>query len=144
MAVLAIASMVVAMTPRTSSGPVALSATTTPITARAIVEPPTPTVDGTQAATRQPAPRTALLTSFAAFPHAVTSGPQFVLDGTDVAQQPPADDEMVFLRTEAVTYELRWDDAQQLSVPDGSVVFDADGDLVARVDAGELLSLVGE
>lgn len=144
MAVLAIASMVVAMTPRTSSGPVALSATTTPITARAIVEPPTPTVDGTQAATRPPAPRTALLTSFAAFPHAVTSGPQFVLDGTDVAQQPPADDEMVFLRTEAVTYELRWDDAQQLRVPDGSVVFDAEGDLVARVDAGELLSLVGE
>ena len=146
MAVLAVATMVVAMTPRTSNGPVALSATTTPITARAVVEPPaSPSSAPSQAAASGPiGPRTALLTSFAAFPHAVTSGPQFVLDGTDVAEQPPAGDEMVFLRTEAVTYQLRWDDAQQLSVPDGSVVFDTDGDLVAHVSAGELLSLVGD
>ena len=37
-----------------------------------------------------------------------------------------------------------FDDAQRLTVPDGSVIFDADGDLVARVSAGELLSLVGD
>ena len=150
-AVLAVAAMVVAMTPRTSNGPFALSATTTPITARAIVEAPAASAAldvgaggrGTAAGVRPPTPRTALLTSFAAFPHAVTSGPQFVLDGTDVADQPPAEDDMVFLRTDAVTYELRWGDAQQLRMADGSVVFDADGDLVARVTDGELLSLVG-
>jgi len=143
MAVLAVATLVVAMTPRTSSGPVALSATTTPITARAIVEAP-PATELPTAATRPLAPRTALLTSFAAFPHAVTSGPQFVLDGTEIAAESPSDDDMVFLRTDAVTYEVRWDDAQRLSVPDGSVVFDTDGDLVARVSAGELLSLVDD
>jgi hypothetical protein len=144
MAVLAVAAMVVAMTPRTSSGPVALSATTTPITARAIVEPPASTGTGSQVAARSLAPRTALLTSFAAFPHAVTSGPQFVLDGTDIADRPPADADMVFLRTDAVTYQLRWDHARELTVPDGSVVFEADGDLVARVTDGELLSLVDD
>ena len=60
-----------------------------------------------------------------------------------MAAESPADDEMVFLRTEAVTYRLSWDDAQRMNVPDGSVIFDAEGDLVARVSAGELLSLVG-
>jgi hypothetical protein len=144
MAVLAVAMMVVAMTPRTSDGPVALSATTTPITARAVVEPPASAGASPAATSRPVAPRTALLTSFAAFPHAVTSGPQFVLDGTDVAERSPAGSDMVFLRTEAVTYQLRWDDAQRLSVPDGSVVFDADGDLIARFDAGALLSLVDD
>jgi hypothetical protein len=146
MAMLAVATMVVAMTPRTSSGPVALSATTTPIIASAVIEPPVSPAAATSPAATSGAvgPRTALLTSFAAFPHAVTSGPQFVLDGADVADEPPTDDEVVFLRTEAVTYHLRWDDAQQLNVPDGSVVFDTDGDLVARATDGELLSLVGD
>ncbi len=67
-----------------------------------------------------------------------------MLDGTDVADEPPADDELVFLRTDAVTYRLHWDDAQMLGVPDGSVVFDADGDLVAHMSAGEMVSLVGD
>lgn len=145
MAVLAVATMVVAMTPRTSGGPVALIATTTPISTRLIVEPPTPTITGSSGAEAvQVRPSTALLTSFAAFPHAVSSGPQLDLDGTDVAHESPRDDEMVFLRTEAVTYRLQWDEVRQLTVPDGSVVFDADGDLVARVSGGDLLSLVDD
>lgn len=154
MAVLAVATMVVAITPRTANGPVAMIATTTtittPITVRAILEPTVATELTAPATTPITAPettpldpRTAMLTSFSAFPHAVTPGPQLDLDGTDVAAESPADDEMVFLRTEAVTYRLSWDDAQRMNVPDGSVIFDAEGDLVARVSAGELLSLVG-
>ena len=150
MAVLAVATMVVAITPRTANGPVAMIATTTPITVRAILvptvatEPTTPVTTPVTAPETTPLdPRTAMLTSFSAFPHAVTPGPQLDLDGTDVAAESPADDEMVFLRTEAVTYRLSWDDAQRMNVPDGSVIFDAEGDLVARVSAGELLSLVG-
>ena len=82
LAVLAVAALVVAMTPRTSSGPVALSATTTPITARAVIEPPpsapsTPGADpslsaGTSSSIQRPP---VLLTSFVASPHAVTPGP---------------------------------------------------------------------
>ncbi len=85
-----------------------------------------------------------MLTSFVAFPHAVTPGPQLDVDGTEVAGEAPTDDETVFLRTEAVTYRLSWDEAQHMAVADGSVVFDADGHLVARVTDGVLLSLVGE
>ncbi len=146
LAVLAVAAMVVAMTPRTSSGPVALSATTTPITARALVTPPAPDTapDTATDTTQEMQSRTELLTSFVAFPHAVTPGPQLDVDGTEVAAEPPADDETVFVRTEAVTYRLRWDVAKTMSMPDGSVVFDEDGDLVARSSNGDLLSLVGE
>jgi len=154
-AVLAVATMVVAMTPRAVNGPVAMIATTTPISIRAVIDPPVATAPtapapapataaDTAAETTPLGPRTAMLTSFSAFPHAVTPGPQLDLDGTDVADDSPADDEMVFLRTEAVTYLLPWDEAQRMNVPDGSVIFDADGDLVARVSAGELLSLVGD
>lgn len=144
MAVLAVAAMVVAMTPRTSGGPVALSATTTPINTRAVVEPPASVTATPVAAPIEIRQRTALLTSFVALPHTVTAGPQLDVDGTDVADTTPDDDEMVFLRTEAVTYRLPWNDAKSLSVPDGSVVFDDDGELVARVTGGELVSLVDE
>ncbi|HUV18423.1 MAG TPA: hypothetical protein VMW33_08070 [Ilumatobacteraceae bacterium] len=145
LAVLAVAAMVVAMTPRAASGPVALSSTTTPITARAVVEPPeTALVNSTAPSmARTPlAAQTALSTSFVAFPHAITPGPQLDVDGTQVADAAPAGDDTVFVRTEAVTYQLTWDLAQHLDVPDGSVIFDADGDLVARVSEGDLLSLV--
>lgn len=148
LAVLAVAAMVVAMTPRAATGPVALSSTTTPITARAVVEPPeTASVSSSAPATvRTPlvAAPTALSTSFVAFPHAITPGPQLDVDGTQVADAAPADDDTVFVRTEAVTYQLTWDLAQHMHVPDGSVFFDADGDLVARVSDGDLLSLVDE
>jgi hypothetical protein len=142
MAVLAVAAMVVAMTPRTSDHPIALSSTTTPIIARAVVEPPASnnvTSPSTAGVLSTPI---ALSTSFVAYPHAVTPGPQLDVDGAEVAEEPPAGDDMVFVRTEAVTYQLAWDVAQQMSVPDGSVIFDVEGDLVARVSNGDLLSLV--
>ena len=74
----------------------------------------------------------ALSASFVAFPHAITPGPQLDVDGTRVAEAAPAGDDTVFVRTEAVTYQLTWDLAQYMDVPDGSVIFDADGELVAR------------
>ena len=61
-----------------------------------------------------------------------------------MAAAAPTDDDIVFVRTEAVTYSLRWDVAMEMSMPEGSVVFDADGDLVARVSNGDLLSLVDD
>lgn len=144
LAVLAVAAMVVAMTPRAASGPVALSSTTTPITVRAVVEPPETASVSSNATVRAPlaAGQAALSTSFVAFPHAITPGPQLDVDGTQVADAAPSGGDTVFVRTEAVTYQLTWDLAQHMDVPDGSVIFDADGDLVARVSDGDLLSLV--
>jgi hypothetical protein len=147
LAVLAVASLVVAMTPRTSSGPVALSATTTPITARAVVEAPASTAGTTPTSVAAPIevrPRTAMLTSLVAFPHTVASGPDFDLDGTEVADVDPDPDDLVFLRTEAVTYRLTWSQAQEMAVSDGTVVFDTAGALVARVADGDVISLVDE
>lgn len=86
----------------------------------------------------------ALLTSFAALPHAITSGPQLTLDGTAIATSLPDDHDIVLVRTEAVTYELPWGEVPHLDVPDGSIVFDGAGDLLAHVDDGVLVTLVGD
>lgn len=155
LAVIAVAGLVVAMTPRTSSSPVALSATTTPVAA--LREPTNaPPGIGTSAATASVRVATAaasglpripigaLLTSFSAFPHAVTSGPQLTLDGTGVANRLPDDHDIVLVHTEAVTYELPWGEVPFLGMPDGSVVFDGAGALVAHVAGGELVTLVGD
>ncbi len=149
LAVVAVAGLVVAMTPRASSSPVALSATTTPVTAirSAVATPPITTrpAFATTAGIGGPLmPIGAVLTSFSAFPHAVTSGPQLTLDGTEIAAALPDVHDPVLMHTEAVTYRLAWGEVAFLDVPDGSVVFDGNGDLVAHVAGGELITLVGD
>ncbi len=139
---MAVALLVVSMTPRTSSGPIALSATTTPIVARASVETPAPTPSRAQSL--QMGGSDLLLASFAAFPHSVTRVLPLELDGTAIADELPAGNEVVVVRTEAVTYEMRWSVAESMIAPDGSVVFDAEGELVALVADGELVSLVDD
>ncbi|TFH15469.1 MAG: hypothetical protein E4H05_08190, partial [Acidimicrobiales bacterium] len=115
LAVVAVAGLVIAMTPRTSSSPIALSATTTPVSAvrsndattmPVIASSPTRVATATSAGL--PAPRIpigALLTSFSAFPHAITSGPQLTLDGTGIATELPDVHDIVLVHTEAVTYQ---------------------------------------
>lgn len=145
MAVMAVALMVVAMTPRSSPGPIALSATTTSIITRAAIEVPdraTPPVRRAQSL--QLSTSDTPLVSFSAFPHSVTQVQQLDLDGTAVADELPLADDVVLVRTEAVTYEMRWIHAQSMAAPDGSVVFDLDGELVAHVAAGVLVSLVDD
>lgn len=144
--------MVVVMTPRAGSGPVAISATTTPITQRAtILSPATPSAAGSattsEISARPSAARTSaavLLTTFAAMPHTVSAGPQLDVDGTEIASERPDGDDVVFVRTGDVTYRLNWANVPMLDAPDGSVVFDSNGDLVAHVSGGELLSLVDD
>jgi hypothetical protein len=142
-AVLAVAGLVVAMTPRASSGPIALSATTVP--APAIDAPATVRAASAVSAgvSGSRIPIGALLTSFAAFPHAITSTPQLTIDGTDVADHLPDDADVVYVHTDAVTYRLPWGQVAYLAAPNGSVVFDANGDLLAHVSEGEVVMLVG-
>jgi hypothetical protein len=153
LAVIAVAGLVIAMSPRTSSSPVALSATTTPVSV--LREPTAASIStataasSTRVATAASSglpriPIGALLTSFSAFPHAITSGPQLTLDGTDVATRLPDDHDIVLVRTEAVTYQLPWGEVPFLGMPDGSVVFDGDGALVAHVAGGELVRLLDD
>ena len=142
-AVFAVAGLVVAMTPRGSNGPVALSSTTTPVAPTeppAVVRTPTATSAGVSGSR---IPVGALLTSFASFPHAITSAPQLTIDGTDIADHEPGDADVVYVHTDAVTYRLPWGQVANLAAPDGSVVFDADGDLLAHVSEGDVVMLVG-
>lgn len=137
LAVFVVAAMIVAMTPRRSSAPIALTATTTPI-----ILPAAQT--SAELATATDNRQSIRLASFSAMPNAVASAPQLSLDGRQIAQQLPLLTELVLLRTEAVTYRLRWVDVPLITVPDGSVVVDSQGDLVAHVSRGRLILLVGE
>ena len=122
-----------------------MSATTTPITVRAVVEPPGRGVGDSRHhrwLARRSRRRLRCRRRSWRFRTPSPPAPQLDVDGTQVADAAPAGDDIVFVRTEAVTYQLTWDLAQHMDVPDGSVIFDADGELVARVSDGELLSLV--
>ncbi|HSL73946.1 MAG TPA: hypothetical protein VK853_05750 [Ilumatobacteraceae bacterium] len=156
LAVIAVAGLVVAMTPRSNSAPMAISATTmAPAPALAAADPGrntgpntgpntdrnTTTVSANRAAGM---PIGALMTSFAVFPHAVTSAPTLTLDGTGIAPTVPDDDDVVLVRTDAVTYHMPWDQVPLLDAADGTVVFTTDGELVAHVRSGELISLVDD
>jgi hypothetical protein len=133
LAVMIVAVMIVAMTPRSASGPVALSATTTPafLSTSMAGEPPL------VARPAQPV----RLAAFVSMPHAISSAPQITLDGRHIADELPDPADLVLLRTEAVTYQLTWSEVTTLPIPDGSVVVDMDGDLVAHASDGRLITL---
>lgn len=154
---MAVAGMIVAMTPRASSSPVALSSTTTPMPSVAVIgsvlvsEPAASATAAPRAAVAVSSgissprvPMGALLTSFTAFPHAVTSAPPLTIDGTAVADAIPADTDVVLVHTDEVTYRLTWGQVPFLNLPDGSVVFEIDGDLVAHVTGGVLLTITDD
>jgi hypothetical protein len=145
LAVMAVIGMVVAMTPRTSSSPVALNATTVPATASTelITQPRTATAS-TAGFSGSRIPIGALLTSFASMPHAIASAPPLTLDGTAIAARLPRADDLVLVRTDEVTYQLPWGQVGYLRAPNGSVVFDADGALVARILDGRVVTIVGD
>ena len=133
-----IAAMIIAITPRRSSAPLALTATTTPVLVSSSAQ-------ATTRASNSPDNQQSFrLASFSAMPNTIASTPQFSLDGRQVTKQLPHPTELVLLRTEAVTYQLRWVDVPLLSVPDGSVVVDAQGDLVAHVSRGRLVLLADD
>jgi hypothetical protein len=145
LAVMAVIGMVVAMTPRTSSAPVALNATTVPATVSTdLVAQPRTATAATAGLSGSRIPIGALLTSFASMPHAIASAPPLTLDGTPVAARLPRADDLVLLRTDEVTYQLPWGQVRYLEVPDGSVVFDNDGALVARIVEGRVVTIVGD
>jgi hypothetical protein len=137
----ALAVMVVAVTPRSSSTPVAINATTTPDgpVATAAAAMPVPVPAGIVSASAR-----VFVEHFSASPHAITSSPELTLDGADVASEAPLDDDIVRVRTDAVTYELPWAMVEALRLTDGSVVFDGAGGIVAHVTRGELVALAGD
>mgnify|MGYP001813120766 CR=1 FL=1 len=146
-ALVAVGALVVAAVPRPPSAPIALSATTSPgrPAADASIEPdPAPTRQRATGVASQPIG----LASFSAIPNAVAASPEATLDGRGVAPEPPGTHDPVYLHTDAVTYRVDWHDVERLAsslgVPDGSVIFDQGGDVVAHVRSGEMIILVDD
>ena len=133
-----IIAIVVTATPRTSSQPSALSATTLP----AFITTPPPTPSAAVSSRSRQADQPLLLASFTPIPNEIASAPQLITDQPAVADDMPESDDAVLVQTEDVTYHCTWADIQWLQMPDGSVVVDVHGDLVARVESGELIALV--
>ena len=48
------------------------------------------------------------------------------------------------MQTEDVTYHCTWADVELLEMPDGTMVVDDHGDLVAHVDEGQVIALVDD
>ncbi len=141
--VVMIAVLVVATTPRSSSQTSSMAATTMPAfvvtTPAAIVRAEAET---SRVPSRTPAP-TLLLASLVAIPNEIAAAPQFTGNEPQVADDPPTASQQVMVQTDDVTYHCTWADVAMLTVPDGAIVVDLDGALVAHVDDGELVEVAG-
>lgn len=131
-AVMAVALLVVSMTPSPGTAPVAINATTLPPFARS---GPTAVAATTADATRD----LARIASFTPIPDAIAaSGVALTAAGTTTARALPEPHERVVVRTEAATYRMSWEDVAWFNLPDGAVVIDRSGAVVARVERGVL------
>jgi hypothetical protein len=137
--VVMIAVLVVATTPRSADPTSSMTATTMPAfvvtTPVAIVRPEADT-------TRVSVPAL-LLASLIAIPNEIASAPQFTSHRPRVAEDLPTAREQVMVQTDDVTVHCTWADVQEMPMPDGAIVVDLDGALVARVDDGELVESAG-
>jgi hypothetical protein len=138
LAFMLVVAIVVTATPDRSDAPTALSATTTPVVAFSSstlrpAETPRHTIAPAQAL---------LLVSLTAIPNEIASAPQLSQQLPAVADRLPKSSEAVMVQTADVTYHCTWADVALLEMPDGTMVVDGHGDLVAQVDEGEVVALV--
>ncbi len=139
MVVVMIAVLVVATTPRPMSHTSSMTATTLPAfvvtTPVAIVRPESPAV-------RVAAP-TLLLASLVAIPNEIASAPVFTGHRPRVAERAPTARQRVIVQTDDVTYRCRWAQVAMAGMPDGAIVVDLSGALVAYVDDGHVVEVAG-
>ncbi|MEP1126441.1 MAG: hypothetical protein ABJH68_21360 [Ilumatobacter sp.] len=147
-AVMMAAVMVVALTPPRATAPSAMSATTLPaltVQVRATATQGTDRATAAQDADAVRIDRSTLTRdsalSLVGSPGAVSAAPS---DPSllDVAERAPDGAETVYVISRSRTYSLDWSQIDRLVAPDGSVVVDADGQLLATFVAGQLIVLV--
>jgi hypothetical protein len=142
LAMMLIVAIVVTATPNQSDAPIALSATTTPRVAFTSASASTETVKTPR---HTIAPATALLlVSLSATPNQVAAAPQLSAALPAVADELPESSDDVMIQTADMTYHCTWADVKLLEMPDGTMVVDEQGQLVAHVDDGEFIPLVDE
>jgi hypothetical protein len=142
LAIVMITASVVTATPQ-SSQQAAFSATTLP---PFVTSPPGPATTA-EAPNRigsavQLAEPKLLLASFTPIPNEIASAPQVATDEPEIADEMPATDDSVMAQTEDVTYHCTWEQIHLIDLPDGTVVVDVHGDLIAHVEGGDLVALV--
>lgn len=153
LAIMMIVAIVVSATPSTSEAPMALSATTTPIIAFTATG-----LDDIDEATTNDEPfahrsttrntvsvaQTLLLVSMTAIPNDIASAPAFTDTSPAVAEELPESLDPVMIQTDDVTYHCTWGVVELLEMPDGTMILDDQGELVAHVDEGEFIALADE
>lgn len=151
--------LVVAMSPPRSSAPTAVSATTIPaatvrlqpadgaatgarVTApqRAVVAVPAPTAPGPVRMDRTVAAGEAL--PLAGAPAAVATAAAQRVDEMSVAGAVPDGDDRVVVLTVSHVYDVAWRNLERVAAPDGSLVTNRRGELLATFVDGELRVLV--
>jgi hypothetical protein len=75
-------------------------------------------------------------------PNAVSAAPVGNADDFAIAGDLPASGERVIILTSSHSYDLRWDDIDNIAAPNGSIVMTRDGSLLAMFVSGELRLLV--
>ncbi len=137
--------MVVALTPPRSAAPSAVSATTLPaltVQVRGTAIQGTDRVAVAQEADAVRIDRSTLTRdsalSLVGSPDAVSTAPSN-LDALDVATRTPNSADVVYVLDRSHTYALDWSQIDRLGAPDGSVVVNADGELLATFVDGELV-----
>jgi hypothetical protein len=139
--------MVIAVSPPRSSAPVALTATT--IASVSVRGPNEPRVDDADLADslgivrlnrNVSLDRTLTLTGP---PNAISAAPMNQSGDHALAASMPTIDERVLLLTRSHTYELPWSDADYLRAPDGAVIVNRNGELIAVFVDGALVVVAG-
>ena len=130
-----VAAMIVSVTPRTSSAPSAVSATTTPSVSALARPQAAAMIDTTDdhlvrlgtggVSTGRPA------LALVGAPNAISSAPTADPTGLDPAGDLPDPDDRVLVLTAAFTYDVAWGVVDDLWAPPGSIVMTHDGELLA-------------
>jgi hypothetical protein len=134
-----IAVLVVATTPRSTGQSSTLTATTMPAF---VVTTPVAIIRPEAEPKHVPAPAL-LLASLVAIPNEIASAPQITGHKPRVADEAPTSRQRVMVQTDFFTYHCRWALVAMLPMPDGTMVVDLDGELVAYVHDGELVEVAG-
>ncbi len=145
-AVMLAAVMVVALAPPKSNAPSAISATTLPALT---VQMRSPSVQSGDATARGPETvrigRTMVSRDDAlplvGSPNAISAGPSNT-DVLDIADHEPENGDRIYVLTPSHTFGIRWSQIERIEAPDGSVVVDANGALLATFVSGELRVLL--
>ena len=82
--------------------------------------------------------------SLSATPNQVAAAPQLSAELPALADELPESSDDVMIQTDDMTYHCTWADVELLEMPDGTMVVDEQGQLVAHVDDGEFIPLVEE